>query len=635
MRNRKTKEKYKPDDQHWGRCRSDNTASERGRFGNYAERGPFSTTAPWRLGNGVERGASGNGVLERGAFCNYAERGPFGNHVERGPFGNCAANRGPFGNTVSGQGTFCNPATEHGRFCNSAPKRGPFGNTTLERESSGNPVSERGTSDNITLERRVPGSMPADCNYLNSEIENLFNTYTHQNNIAMGGSHNNPLLDNELASDVTFLAGVEPEVWRIPGHRRLLADKNSVFEAMFFGALAGNRTEDPGVVHITDVSGRAFDYFIKFLYNDDIEFLTVPSTLDILHVADKYLCTNLIRKCVFYLDQHLSVDNVLDIYASVQIYADASRGLGHLVPSAPPAEEVLELNQQREGQFSQRRGSGEEGRIKAQYKSILDLMQPGNESPETITRILNMLCYNCLLFIDHHAQQIFTSLRNVDSIPSIHSLCQIFSRPCLQIQDELALYKFLNAYVTNTLKQTQTPISVANKRRFLTEQNCDRILFTIKYLTMDRFEEFISYLHDSETNTLFHEYEVDFLIYLRQNNSHLYMIAQNLANNPQESANNNDASRVNENTRNCTKRADNGRSLQSWENFNLSHIDVIFLAEQRASPNEMYLPLSLRSLPKIKPKDEAHGQEKIATCKSKEKRKFAEYVWTVLAFIFD
>lgn len=482
---------------------------------------------------------------------------------------------------------------------------------------------------------------------LNSEIENLFNTYTHQNSLAMGMQ--NPLLDTERTSDVTFLAGIEPDVWRIPGHKRLLADKNGVFEAMFFGPLAaraGDRTGDSAVVEITDVSGRAFDYFIRFLYNDDVEFQNVPSALEVLHVADKYLCTALIKKCVFYLDQHLSADNVLDVYCNVQIYADGTvedrtkNQYHHLVPSAPLFEEVFEASQHISGQRrASLRENTSENRIKAQYKFILDLMQPGNESPETISRILNMLCYNCLLLIDSYASQIFACLQNVEYIVSVHTLYNIFSRPTLQVSDETTLYKFLNAFLTNTLKQLKIPISFANKRQFLTNASCDRLLFSIKYLRLANFDQFIKYLKENEKNNLFHPHEIDFLVYLRQNKSHLYMIAQNLSNTPLAATNNNSASCVDENSRNSTKVHGNerrrGSRENSWESFNLDYVDVTFLNEPRTNVNEVYLPLSLRSLPKIKPQDEATGQERIATCPTKEKRKFAEYVWTVLAFIFD
>lgn len=207
------------------------------------------------------------------------------------------------------------------------------------------------------------------------------------------------------------------------------------------------------------------------------------------------------------------------------------------------------------------------------------------------------------------------------------------------MSDETTLYKFLNAFLTNTLKQLKIPISFTNKREFLTNANCDRILFAIKYLKLANFDAFVKYLQENEKNNLFHTHEIDFLKYLRKNESHLYMIAQNLTNTPLAATNNNNASCVDENSRNESKmhgiqRRRSSRE-NSWESFNLDYVDVTFLNEPRTSVDEVYLPLSLRSLPKIKPQDEATGQERIATCPNKEKRKFAEYVWTVLAFIFD
>lgn len=67
------------------------------------------------------------------------------------------------------------------------------------------------------------------------------------------------MFDNEAESDVTFLVGPEPETWRFPGHRTILADANPVFRAMLQGPLA-----DSGpTVAINDIDGRAFELLLR------------------------------------------------------------------------------------------------------------------------------------------------------------------------------------------------------------------------------------------------------------------------------------------------------------------------------------------------------------------------------------
>lgn len=67
------------------------------------------------------------------------------------------------------------------------------------------------------------------------------------------------LYDNEIESDVEFLVGREPDVWRFPGHKSILSYANPVFQALFEGPLA---TQDNTIV-IEDVESRAFDYLLK------------------------------------------------------------------------------------------------------------------------------------------------------------------------------------------------------------------------------------------------------------------------------------------------------------------------------------------------------------------------------------
>lgn len=70
------------------------------------------------------------------------------------------------------------------------------------------------------------------------------------------------LYDNDADSDVVFLVGVEPDVWRIPGHRKILSNANLVFRALMEGPLATCEN----TIIVEDVEGRAFDYLLRYFF---------------------------------------------------------------------------------------------------------------------------------------------------------------------------------------------------------------------------------------------------------------------------------------------------------------------------------------------------------------------------------
>jgi hypothetical protein len=67
------------------------------------------------------------------------------------------------------------------------------------------------------------------------------------------------LYDNEQGSDITFVAGLDDDTWRFPGHRAVLADTNQVFQAMLYGPMYNG--ED--VIYVKDVDKRAFAQLLR------------------------------------------------------------------------------------------------------------------------------------------------------------------------------------------------------------------------------------------------------------------------------------------------------------------------------------------------------------------------------------
>ncbi|KAJ8367460.1 hypothetical protein AAFF_G00317570 [Aldrovandia affinis] len=75
------------------------------------------------------------------------------------------------------------------------------------------------------------------------------------------------LFNNEVLSDVHFLAGKGPAVQRTPAHRFVLAVGSAVFDAMFNGGMATTSSE----IELPDVEPAAFLALLKFLYSDEVQ----------------------------------------------------------------------------------------------------------------------------------------------------------------------------------------------------------------------------------------------------------------------------------------------------------------------------------------------------------------------------
>lgn len=69
------------------------------------------------------------------------------------------------------------------------------------------------------------------------------------------------LYDSEHGSDVTFVAGIDSDTWRFPGHRTVLAAANQVFRAMLCGPLSSG----DDVIYVRDVDKRAFEQLMRFV----------------------------------------------------------------------------------------------------------------------------------------------------------------------------------------------------------------------------------------------------------------------------------------------------------------------------------------------------------------------------------
>ncbi|KAK8770841.1 hypothetical protein V5799_012695 [Amblyomma americanum] len=123
-------------------------------------------------------------------------------------------------------------------------------------------------------------------------------------------------LDSGRLTDVEFKvrSAVFPDVpeSKFRAHKRLLALRSEVFEAMFFGDLA-----EGDIVNITDVHPKGFEIMLRYLYSGCAR---ISSVLDALHAraaSRKYLVASLRNGCTEYMRKNLVPSNLfsyLDYY---------------------------------------------------------------------------------------------------------------------------------------------------------------------------------------------------------------------------------------------------------------------------------------------------------------------------------
>ncbi|KAL1448725.1 hypothetical protein MTO96_028161 [Rhipicephalus appendiculatus] len=111
-------------------------------------------------------------------------------------------------------------------------------------------------------------------------------------------------------SDVEF--SVKPEKFPISktfkAHRQLLALRNEVFAAMFYGQLAEKNT-----VVITDLHPDGFYGLLKYLYTGKPKFKSTEEAMYTRTAADKYLEPYLALTCSEYIRTHVTAEQVTNV----------------------------------------------------------------------------------------------------------------------------------------------------------------------------------------------------------------------------------------------------------------------------------------------------------------------------------
>ncbi|XP_077289542.1 BTB/POZ domain-containing protein axundead [Arctopsyche grandis] len=252
------------------------------------------------------------------------------------------------------------------------------------------------------------------------------------------------LYDSEQGSDVTFVAGLDSDTWRFPGHRAVLAAANQVFRAMLCGPLSNG--ED--VIYVRDVDKRAFGQLMRYLYGQPASLPSVATARATLEAAHKYICPGLVRECVSYLDLNLSSTTVLEIFQDLRFFCSRVPPPG--VPTAPPLYAI-------------------------------DNSYNESRAEETMTETCDSLLHNCLIFIDDNADEVLQQER-IEEL-SYDDMSIIAQRDSIYVTSEMELFHALSRWCKSECKRNKKELTSANRRQVL-----GQLSYTVRYLLMTENE---------------------------------------------------------------------------------------------------------------------------------------------------
>ncbi|KAG5332250.1 BTBD6 protein, partial [Acromyrmex heyeri] len=272
-----------------------------------------------------------------------------------------------------------------------------------------------------------------------------------------------PLMEPESGLQVTegqnivmLEAGLPGDSWTYSVERERLARRSEWCRAMLTGSLAPPSTHSPPLLRLQHVDKRAFDYFLKYLHDEPVNFISVITARVTLNAAHEYLCPGLARLAIVYLEKHLTPSTVLEIYQGLGLYA----------------------NELREGD--------------SDFQIVIDRSSnlpstpspPGDEG-SIIAAMCTDLLLKCLTVIDSNPvkvlqQEYFEEL-------TAQEVSQLAHRDTLNITSESILFNALDRWAAAECRRRGTEPLPVNKRAVLSDDVC----FSVRYLLMND-REFVS-----------------------------------------------------------------------------------------------------------------------------------------------
>lgn len=111
-------------------------------------------------------------------------------------------------------------------------------------------------------------------------------------------------LDTDL-SDVDFVFEMDDIILKVPANKGILAVLSPVFNRMFFGMM-----KEKNEVIIKDAEPDAFKEFLQFFYLTKVT-LTMENIEGVVRLADKYDIINSVSACAEFIQEKLTVQNLL------------------------------------------------------------------------------------------------------------------------------------------------------------------------------------------------------------------------------------------------------------------------------------------------------------------------------------
>ncbi|XP_023236402.1 BTB/POZ domain-containing protein 2-like isoform X1 [Centruroides sculpturatus] len=131
--------------------------------------------------------------------------------------------------------------------------------------------------------------------------------------------------NSEYKSDVVFMVGKPPNVWRFPAHSFILAPASPLFEAFAKGNFhLSEESEECWIIDINDVSPDVFQSLLRFIYEHEVPLNSVSSALQLLHAANRFVMYELQNQCLHFLQQNIQEQNVLEIAQNLRLFRESS-----------------------------------------------------------------------------------------------------------------------------------------------------------------------------------------------------------------------------------------------------------------------------------------------------------------------
>ncbi|WAR25067.1 BTBD6-like protein [Mya arenaria] len=123
------------------------------------------------------------------------------------------------------------------------------------------------------------------------------------------------MLTEGISTDVLFLVGKEKT--SVSAHKFILVCRSPVFQAMLSGDFADGR--DP--IEVPDIDIATFKSLLEFMYSDETK-VTGENVLALLYASKKYGVNQLVKRCLTFLTDGQTVDNVCSILEQAHFYSE-------------------------------------------------------------------------------------------------------------------------------------------------------------------------------------------------------------------------------------------------------------------------------------------------------------------------